>query len=163
MEIRTALIDDIKDIQTVGRLSWNDTYGVFRSDAYIAYGLEQWWSSQYLENSIQSENHVLLVAETVPEIIGVAESQYLNETSAILWKLYVLKAHRRKGIGTALIEESIRRLSSTIESYYTEYDSQNKKAAAFYESRGFEFDRLEESQFHDEVITSVYIKRDLRG
>lgn len=87
----------------------------------------------------------------------------LDDKSAILWKLYVLKEHRGKGIGTALIEESIRHLPSGIEVYYTEYDIKNERAAAFYASRGFVVDKIEESDFKDELIVSVYVKRFLRN
>jgi GNAT superfamily N-acetyltransferase len=92
----------------------------------------------------------------------VAESQVLDEESAMLWKLYVLKEYRGQGIGTSLIEESIKRLPSSVETYRTEYDSKNEGAAAFYASRGFVLEKVEELDFHGTSITSIYVQRDLR-
>ena len=161
MKIRPAEIDDINGIQRVGNLSWHDTYQRLCSHEYILYGLKEWWSADYFERSIQSSTHILLVAEQQNEIIGVAESQYLDGATAFLWKLYVLKVHRKHGVGTALIGESIRRLPPETKHYCTAYIKGNEDAAIFYKSLKFEFDREEEFRYQDEVITSVSVRRNL--
>ena len=163
MQIRPAAEKDVDSIQAVGRSAWRDTYAGLLPAEYIDRALEQWWSRSYLTKAIQSQQHILLVAEENDKIIGVAESQILDDKSAILWKLYVLKEHRRRGLGTSLVEESIRRLPSGSETYGTEYNSENKGAAAFYASQGFVFDRTEELDFGGRRIVSVYVKRALRA
>jgi GNAT superfamily N-acetyltransferase len=162
MQIRPAVMEDIEGVQAVGRSAWWDTYTGLRPKEYIQHALEQWWSGDYLRGAIESERHILLVAEEHQQIIGVVESQVLADKRAMLWKLYVLKEHRGKGVGTALIEESIRCLPLGIEVYYTEYDSKNEGAAAFYASRGFVFDKTEELDFQGVPVESVYVKRFLR-
>jgi ribosomal protein S18 acetylase RimI-like enzyme len=159
MHIRPASLEDIEGIQAVGRSAWRDTYADLRPDAYIRQALERWWSADYLRAALESKRHVLLVAEEQHQIVAVAESQVLNDKNAMLWKLYVLKARRGQGIGTALIEESIRRLPAGIEVYHTEYDSKNEPAAAFYASCGFVFDRTEASEFEGAPLVSTYVKR----
>jgi ribosomal protein S18 acetylase RimI-like enzyme len=162
MQIRPALARDIEGIQAVGRSAWRDTYTGLFPEEYIQHALEEWWSSDYLREALESEGQFLLVAEEEPQIVGVAESQVLDGRRAILWKLYVLKEHRGQGIGSALIEESIGRLPAGIEALYTEYDSQNEGAAAFYASRGFVFDRREELDFQGTPVVSIYVKRVLK-
>jgi hypothetical protein len=71
----------------------------------------------------------------------------------------VLKEHRQKGVGTTLIEESIRRLPSGIEVYATEYDRKNEGAAEFYAARGFMFGKSEELDFQGVIVESVYVQR----
>jgi GNAT superfamily N-acetyltransferase len=90
-------------IQAVERSAWHDTYTGLFSEEYIEQALEQWWSSDYLRGAVEAEGGVLLVAEEEQQIIGVAESQVLDERRAILWKLYVLKAQRGKGVGSARV------------------------------------------------------------
>lgn len=163
IQISTALIDDIEAIQSVGRSAWWDTYAEFRSEEYILFALETWWSKDYLKKAIESDGNTILVAKEQRQIVGVLESQVLNQQSAIIWKLYVPREHRRKGIGKLLIDECIKRFPSGTEVCYTEYDSQNENAASFYGSQGFIFDKTEQGNFRGEAIVSIYVKRYLTG
>jgi ribosomal protein S18 acetylase RimI-like enzyme len=159
--IRRAVESDIEGIQVVGRSAWWDTYtGLFPKEV-IEQNLERWWSGEYLKQAVESEDHIILVAEEGGEIIGVAETQIRDDNSAILWKLYVLKEHRGTGVGTSLIEESIKQLPSQVEAYYTEYHSGNRRAAAFYASRGFVFDKTEEGNSQGTPNVSIYVKQSL--
>jgi ribosomal protein S18 acetylase RimI-like enzyme len=162
MQIRPAVMKDIEGVEAVGRSAWRDAYTGLFSEDYVQQALAQWWSADYLKGAIESAQHIVLVAEEHRQVIGVAESEILDEKSAILWKLYVLKEHRGKGVGTALIEESMRYLSSGIEVYYTEYYRQNERAAAFYASQGFVFDKMETEDYQGVPVESVYVKRALR-
>jgi ribosomal protein S18 acetylase RimI-like enzyme len=158
-EIRRAAERDIEGIRAVGTSARWDTFQGLFPDEYIEQSLERWWSGEYLKQAIKSEEHIVLVAEEGQDVIGVAQTQMRDDNSAMLWKLYVLKEHRGRGIGTSLIEESIRQFPSQIETYYTEYHSENKRAAAFYASRGFVFDRAEEGDFHGTPAVTIYAKR----
>jgi GNAT superfamily N-acetyltransferase len=159
MIIRRAVKSDIWKIQAVGTSAWRDTYSDLLPESYIEAALARWWCEEYLTPVIESEEHILLVAVEAGHVIGVAETQILDEQRAILWKLYVLKHHRGKGVGTSLIEESVQRLPSRIEVYYTEYYDFNHQAAAFYGARGFLFDRAEELDVRGTPIVSIYVKR----
>ncbi len=161
--IRRAVENDIGGIQAIGRSAWWDTYTGLFPEEYIEQNLERWWSGEYLKQAIESEEHIVLVAEEGRDFIGVAETQIRDDNSAILWKLYVLIEHRGHGVGTSLIEESIKQFPSQIETYYTEYHSENKGAAAFYALRGFVFDKTEEHDFLGTATVSIYVKRFLKG
>jgi ribosomal protein S18 acetylase RimI-like enzyme len=161
-EVRRAVENDIEGIQAVGTSAWWDTYPGLFPDGVIEQNLERWWSGERLKQAIESEEHIVLVAEEGQDVVGVAHSQIRDDNSAILWKLYVLKEHRGRGVGTSLIEETIKQLPSQIATFYTEYHSENKRAAAFYASRGFVFDRTEEGDFHGTPTVSIYVKRFLR-
>ena len=159
MEVRRAAENDIEGIQAVGTSAWWDTYPGLFPDEFIEQNLARWWSRKRLKQAIESEEHIVLVAEEGQDVMGVAHTQIRDDNSAILWKLYVLKEHRGRGVGTSLVEESIRQFPSQIETYYTEYHSENRRAAAFYASRGFVFDRTEESDSHGTLTVSIYAKR----
>lgn len=72
--------------------------------------LKYWgWSREQIRKWVKSDN-ILLVAETEGEIAGFITSRYHRPTDEILLEnIYVLEKYRRRGIGTALIEEFKRR------------------------------------------------------
>jgi GNAT superfamily N-acetyltransferase len=157
--VRRAVENDIEGIQAVGTSAWWDTYPGLFPDEFIEQNLARWWAAERLKQAIESEEHIVLVAEEDEDVIGVAHTQIRDDNSAILWKLYVLKEHRGRGVGTALVEESIKQFPPQVETYYTEYHSENRRAAAFYASRGFVFDRTKEDDFHGIPAVTVYVKR----
>lgn len=68
MQIHPAMVKEIEGVQNVGRSAWWDTYIDLRSEEYIRHALEQWWSRDYLRRAIESEEHIVLVAEEQHQI-----------------------------------------------------------------------------------------------
>lgn len=160
--VRDAILTDVEAFRAVGHASWRDTYTGLMPQDYIEHGLSEWWSSEAIARAIQSVEHIALVAETGSEVVGVAQtSPNRDGQSATLWKLYVRKPHRGKGIGSALIAETARRLPPAVDTLFTEYLTANEPAARFYTCMGFVFDHKEQDAFNGQIVRSTYVKRRL--
>jgi GNAT superfamily N-acetyltransferase len=150
MNIRVATLQDSDEIRAVGVAAWHDTYSGMVPDSYISWALAKWWSPE-------------AIAEIDQHTVGIAHVQIRPDQSAILWRLYIARAYRGQGIGSALIAEIERQLPSDIHTLYVEYYEQNYRASAFYARQGFEFAYSMIETFQDNLIVSVFVKRAIRA
>ncbi len=162
IDIRRAEPRDIEAIRAVGRSAWEDAYTGIVPSGYIEDLFEQWWAPHVIRMSMRlTESQIWLVAVQTNEIVGVSHTEILNQDEAVLWKLYVLKAHRRRGVGRALIEDTIERLPFSVCTMWTEYLTANAAAGAFYGRQGFVFDHESLSDYKGMVIGVTWLRRDL--
>jgi GNAT superfamily N-acetyltransferase len=157
--VREAFEADIPAIQAVGRASWLNTYVCTMSRESIEHALADWCSQEAFGWAIAAEGEFLLVAEGEDGIVGVAQGGMLDPETTILWKLYVLKAVRGRGVGTRLIDGLVARPPEGTRTLFTQYESRNDAAAAFYRARVFVPDRIEGSRQGEDTITCIYVRR----
>ena len=108
---------------------------------------------QYIEEAIDSQRNVLIVAEQAGKIIGALKADIVDRIfyeppkEGIIRELYVMPEHRRKGLGQRMIEQAIKQLRERGAGLITaEFPAQHKIAVAFYEQLGFR------------PITSIYAR-----
>lgn len=132
-------------MRALGRAALLPTYVAsgMASETYVQSLLASYWTTQSFQNSILSNDWLLLVYESQGQLVGLAEAMHFSEDGAILWKLYVLPGFQGRDVGSALVEGIISRLRKGVKTLYTEYLSQNAPAGEFYAARGFVFDREE--------------------
>lgn len=158
INIRTATPDDIEEIRAVGHAAWRDTYTPLFGAAYVERGLQEWWSADAIGAFINSPDYMFLVAQEDERIVGIALTQIRKDKSAMLRRLYLLRESRGTGVGTALIQETIARLPTGVESFWTSHVSVNGKAGAFYAAQGFIFDHPETELHGEEVVPVTCLK-----
>lgn len=108
---------------------------------------------------------MILVAEfetmTPPKVLGFAAfSRVMDE--AELMNLAVDPAHRRQGIGRALIEEAGKRLvQAGVKRVFLEVRPSNKPALALYYSLGFAMQSLRKDYYRDPNEDALVLCREL--
>lgn len=138
--IRKMKIADIEQVQVVAKRSWNNTYeGIIPLDIQ-----ENFLKSAYSDERMvkRLESSLFLVVEVENNIVGFANfSPVRNGGFVELGAIYLLPNHQGKGIGTALLEQGIKKLEGVRE-IYINVEKENKIGIVFYVAKGFE--RVEE-------------------
>lgn len=98
------------------------------------------WSSSQLENWINADEDVLLVAKDNDIVVGFALSTLHRPTGKVTWEnLYVLPDFRSKGVGRQLIEELVNQLKQKGASYMCFFVRvENLDEVSYFQHRGFE-------------------------
>jgi len=133
VRVREAGAADVEGIRSVGRACWPDTYAFAGAD-YIEHGLASWWSVEATERSLRDTAVVVAVEEG--RVVGMGNVDLRGKTPTI-WKLYVLAEMRGAGVGTALLNALLERISDSADGVRLEYADGNDRAARFYARRGF--------------------------
>jgi ribosomal-protein-alanine N-acetyltransferase len=121
MQIREMGIDDLAEVEDIEQDSFGD---------------EAWSGTGFLTYLIRDDT-LFLSAEENGEIVGYAGLLMVPEEADIL-NIAVRKDRRQSGIGTALMEELIRRAPEHgVTTIHLEVRESNPQAAALYEKEGF--------------------------
>lgn len=142
-----TLVDEssVKELQEISRLTFSDTFGSQNS----AEDLEQYLDSAYSEKKLLSElrdnNSYFYFAYVNEAVAGylklnVGSSQTENEGDDALEveRIYVAPDYKRRGIGSELINEAIRKASELHKHLiWLGVWEQNQVALDFYKKLGF--------------------------
>ncbi|SHO52607.1 GNAT family N-acetyltransferase [Anaerocolumna xylanovorans] len=135
--IRDATINDAEEKGFVHYQTWQETYTGLMNDAYM--------KNMKAENCINiarkyPENNLVAIINNM--IVGFAcygqcKDEGMDDYGEII-ALYVLKKYQKQGIGKALLEACINKLSN-YDKYCLWVLNTNQKAIEFYEKAGFQF------------------------
>lgn len=134
LRVRRARQADAEAVREVGLNTWPSTYGPSAGDAYVAYGLEKWWSIEATRRAIAQSQ--VFVAELDHQVVGVVSLGTRDETP-VIWRMYVLPDHQKEGVGSALMDAVLGALPRGATRLVLEYVAGNEPAAAFYRRYGF--------------------------
>ena len=112
MGITEATAEDIRGIRSVVKASWDADYPDTISRETVTKGLEEWYSEEYLAETIAAPKMHVLVAREEDKVTGFVHAVVDGDTGVIL-RLYVDPEHRREGLGRALFE----RVRDELEAY----------------------------------------------
>lgn len=159
MNIRLATLQDIEAIRRIGSICWPETYTTIAPPGYVENGLQQWWSAEFLRDSITAAENWVWVAEEGDEVVGMTHFALLAPTQAVMWKFYVLPAWRGKRVGRQLFESALALLPASVDTILTEYLATNQRAAAVYVSLGFTFSHNQQEETEETPLTYTWVKR----
>ena len=120
--------------EKIGVATWPATYEAFAGREYVTQGLERWWSTEAVRDSIGRGG--VFVAELDGVVVGMASVGELGG-APYLWKLYVLPDRHGIGAGSALLSAVVDSLPAGSTRLGLDYVDGNERAAAFYLARGF--------------------------
>jgi ribosomal protein S18 acetylase RimI-like enzyme len=132
--VRRAEVGDVEAIRQIGLTTWPVAYGGLVSDEFITDGLAQWWSPEAVERGIR--NGITLVAAEGDQLVGIIGLGREGDFW-VMWKLYVLPNHQRKGVGKALLDAAIEALPEGTTELLLDVLVGNEKAIGFYRANGF--------------------------
>ncbi len=132
--VRPAVEADVEAIRVVGLVTWPATYEAVAGREYVTQGLERWWSTDAVRDSIGRGG--VFVGELDGVVVGMA-SVGERDGEPYLWKLYVLPDRHGLGAGSALLAAVVDSLPAGSTRLGLDYVDGNERAAAFYRARGF--------------------------
>ncbi|QHE52760.1 GNAT family N-acetyltransferase [Pontibacillus sp. HMF3514] len=134
--IREMENKDINEVQEVAKTSWNFTYeGLIPLDIQ-----ERFLNSAYNDEMMLKRLDVssLYIAEKDGKIVGFANFSPVKEEGIVeLGAIYLLPEYQGEGIGTALLQEGIKKLNGA-KSVYISVEKENKIGTNFYRAKGFQ-------------------------
>ncbi len=159
--IQRANAEEVQEIKQVLSETWVDTYGSFLSPATIEKATTIWHHPERLAAQIQNPDVFFAVAkDEANAILGLVTARKVDDDAVVVDRLYVSPPHQRKGIGSKLLEESIRSFPGT-KKLHLEVEEQNVKGLSFYRKHGFREMGRKEQKLEDEVLMVIEMEKQL--
>ncbi len=128
---------------------------------------EHFYAIDYINTKISGENDLILIAEDNGKIIGVLtliREPFLKNRHVAVLGIAIIDGYRHEGIGSAMMDESIRWAESAgIEKITLEVFSTNINAIEMYKKFGFEIEGIRKRQFKiqgqyvDDVLMAKFL------
>ncbi|MFY7965800.1 MAG: GNAT family N-acetyltransferase [Chitinophagaceae bacterium] len=135
MQIRKATIADIETIQSISKITWEDTY-TFLPNGQMEFMLDWMYSTTSLQQQMQN-GHQFFVAEFEDNIVGFASTSIQESNIYKLNKLYVLPLTQKTGAGKALLQRVIAFVKENGGKEIQLQVNRNNNAKDFYLKHGF--------------------------
>ena len=137
VRIRDAIEDDVEELSRfLGRV-WLDTYAPRHGEEKVRAITRRWHNPERLRSDIADTASMCLVASVKGRIVGHAYLRMVDESKAMLHRLYVDPNQQRSGIGKKLLAELDERLPAVCSVIELEVDRLGLDAIAFYRGNGF--------------------------
>lgn len=138
MWIRRATSNDVGEIQTVARDSWESDYP-FLSRESLQQGIHEWYTDDRIRRALSDPSTLILVAEEDGRVVGFAHAwANFRQRAGNILRMYVHPQYRGRGIGRALYDESAATLAAEgIVRLQAETLAENPLGNEFYRSLGF--------------------------
>lgn len=138
MTVREAAVDDVEAIREVATSSWETDYPDILSRESVEAGVDEWYSSDRLHETVVDPWPAVLLAEADGEVVGFVHATATGDEGAIL-RLYVDPDHRRDGHGRRLVEAIREELAVyDVDRISAMVLAENPLGNAFYRALGFE-------------------------
>ncbi len=138
---------------------WYATYQGLLPDDVIKQATQKWFAEKGLQEQIENDDYVFLVAVTEDgKLAGLTTAKLIKPSTMHLLRLYVLPEYQGIGLGTLLYKSALEQFHgiSTVRLGVIEG---NQKAIRFYENQGFIKTGEEKESFHNyEMIIWVMEK-----
>lgn len=151
--IRKMRKEDIKEVQSVAKRSWHDTYeGIIPLEIQEKF-LDYAYHEEMLQKRLEGSFLLVVVVETT--IVGFANfSPVKKEGEVELGAIYLLPNFQGKGIGSALLQEGIVNIEGKRE-VYINVEKDNEKGINFYQAKGFETVEEFDDEFDGHLLKTV--------
>ena len=171
IEIKQATLNDIDQLQKIGRQTFQETFSESNSEENMKNYLEEGFSNEKLTAELNDQNSEFYFATFDNEVIGYlkinfGESQTeLKDNKALeIERIYVSKEFHGKSIGQLLYDKAIQMAKLKNADYvWLGVWEENPRAISFYKKNGFvEFDKHIFKLGNDEQ-TDIMMKLDLNN
>jgi len=159
MNIKQAKVSDCLAIKDFLHRSWEDTYHSIIPKKLISDILSQRHSKNELLSEITDPSVLFLLAKNSrSEIVGLTTLKIESDTDLFMGRLYIDKNHQKKGIGKALLLESLRFFPKH-QHLIIEVQEKNKNAIDFYTHLGFLMIAKSEMYIQNKVIKTILLTK----
>lgn len=151
--IRDMKANDITQIQHVAKTSWNHTY-----EGIIPIHIqENFLQSAYSNDMMQKrlEHSHMFVAEADNRIVGFANFSPIKDRGEVeLGAIYLYPDYQGKGIGSALLQEGLKKVKG-IKEVYINVEKENQIGRHFYEAKGFKVVSEFDDPFDGHILKTI--------
>ncbi|MBN2597471.1 MAG: GNAT family N-acetyltransferase [Marinifilaceae bacterium] len=150
MEIRKVTIDNISQLQKIGKKTFEETFSSVNSEEDMNEYLDKGFSVEKLKAELSDKNSEFYFAILKDRVIGYlkinfgqSQTEIKDEDALEIERIYVLKEFHGKKIGQILYEKAIE-LAKEKKAHYVWLGvwERNLRAIRFYEKNGFmQFDK----------------------
>lgn len=145
IKIRRITIDDLEELQKIGRKTFEETFSESNSEQNMKDYLEQGFSKEKLTSEFNDQNSEFYFATIENEIVGYlkinfgeSQTELKDSKSLEIERIYVLKEFHGKSVGQLLYDKAIE-IAKLKESEYVWLGvwEENPRAIRFYTKNGF--------------------------
>mgnify|MGYP003635419239 CR=1 FL=1 len=146
MEIRKVTLNDIEQLQQIGR----QTFSSSNTEENMTTYLEEGFSNEKLIEELNNESSEFYFALSENELVGYlkinfgqSQTELQDDTALEIERIYVLKEFHGKKVGQVLYEKAIEIANQKNANYvWLGVWEENPRAISFYKKNGFvEFDK----------------------
>lgn len=152
-KIRKMKKEDIEEVKSVARKSWNETYEGIIPEQIQQNFLKMAYSDEMMEQRLSQS--IILVAEVDDRVVGFANYSRVNGAGMVeLSAIYIYPDQQGIGIGTNLLKEGIKCLEAAKE-IYVNVEKENEIGKNFYQARGFKLVDEFDDDFDGHILKTV--------
>lgn len=150
IEIRKVTINDLEELQKIGRLTFYETFASGNTEENMNKYLDEAFSLTKLTTDLSDNNAEFYFATLDNKVIGYLKLNFgqsqteLQDNKAVeIERIYVLKEYHGKGVGQLLLDTAIKiARQKNAEYVWLGVWEENHRAINFYKKNGFvEFDK----------------------
>lgn len=150
IHIRQVSINEIEQLQQIGRLTFAETFSSENSEENMRKYLENEFSTTKLQTELNDKNSEFYFAELENKGIGYlkvnfaqSQTEIKDENALEIERIYVLKEFHGKNVGQLLYEKAMEiARQKTVDYVWLGVWEKNLRAIRFYEKNGFvQFDK----------------------
>jgi diamine N-acetyltransferase len=150
IEIKQATINDLDQLQTIGRQTFSETFDSTNTEENMQKYLEENFSVAKLSTELNDKNAVFYFAMLHNKVIGYlklnfgpSQTEFQDDRAVEIERLYVLRSFHGKRVGQILFEKAVEiALQKKAEAVWLGVWEHNYRAIQFYKKNGFvEFDK----------------------
>ena len=167
--LRQASLQDIAQLQQIGRRTFLETFAASNSEQNMRAYLEEGFSLEKLTAELQNPHSIFYFAELNNTVIGylkvntgLAQTELQEGNALEIERIYVLQAYHGKKVGQVLYNQAMQLAAQAQADYvWLGVWEENPRAIRFYQKNGFvEFDR-HIFRLGDDEQTDILMKRPL--
>ena len=145
IKTRKATINDLEELQKIGKLTFNETFSSENSEENMKEYLENGFSTEKLKTELADKDSEIYFAELDGKVIGYlkvnfgqTQTEIQDENTLEIERIYVLKEFHGKKVGQILSEKAIEISEQKQVAYvWLGVWEENPRAIRFYEKNGF--------------------------
>ena len=150
IHINEIILDDIDQLQKIGRQTFYETFSEFNSEENMLTYLDEKFSKEKLTEELTNKNSEFYFALLDNNAIGYlkinfgeSQTELQDNKSVEIERIYVSKEFHRKKVGQLLYEKAIQTAKEKNADYvWLGVWEENHRALSFYKKNGFvEFDK----------------------
>lgn len=150
MNIRKVTLDDIEQLQQIGRQTFSETFSSSNAEENMATYLAEGFSDEKLMEELNNKSSEFYFALSENEVIGYlkinfgqSQTELQDDTALEIERIYVIKEFHGKKVGQILYDKAIEIAKQKNADYvWLGVWEENPRAISFYKKNGFvEFDR----------------------
>lgn len=150
MNIRKVTLDDIEQLQQIGRQTFSETFSSSNAEENMATYLAEGFSDEKLMEELNNKSSEFYFALSENEVIGYlkinfgqSQTELQDNTALEIERIYVIKEFHGKKVGQILYDKAIEIAKQKNADYvWLGVWEENPRAISYYKKNGFvEFDR----------------------